>query len=80
MFIELDIEILYKSCPARVSFVKILSETVIRYLKARMSIHPYCPHFLVDMVSCGAEDLQRFVHLKSFVKIGAGKAALFVWK
>jgi hypothetical protein len=80
MFVELDTEVLYKGCPARVSSLKILSETVILYLKACMRFHPYCPHFLAELVSCGAQDLQRFVHLMSFVKIGAGKAALFVWK
>jgi hypothetical protein len=76
MLIELDMEIIYKGCPARVSFVKILSETVIRSLKACMSFHPYCPYFLADLVSCGAQDIQRFVHLMSFVTIGAGRAAL----
>jgi hypothetical protein len=78
MFIELDTEVLYKGCPARVTFVKILPETVIRYLKACMSFRPYFPRFLADLVSCGAKDPQRFVHLLSFVKIGAGTAALFV--
>jgi len=29
MLIELDTETLYEGCPARASFVKILSETVI---------------------------------------------------
>ena len=80
MFIELDTEVLYKGCSARVSFVRILSETATRCLKACRSFQPYCPHFLADLVSCGAQDLQRFVHLVSFVRIGAGKAALFVWK
>ena len=59
MLIEIDIEILYRSCPATVSFVKILSDTFIGYLKVRMSFHPYCPHFLPDLVRCGAQDLQN---------------------